>query len=39
MYVWYIATLSIGPNEVVDDEIQAMDERAIDAAASAKLSS
>ena len=38
MYVWYIATLPFGPNEAFDDEIQVMDERAIDAAASAKLS-
>ena len=39
IYVWYIATLPIGPNDVLDDEIQAMDKRAIDAGASAKLSS
>ena len=39
IYVWYIATLPIGPNDMVDDEIKAMDERAIDTGASAKLSS
>ena len=39
MYVWYIAALPIGPNEAVDDEIQAMDERAIYTGASAKLRS